>query len=437
MSALAWIDTAFRRLRARAEQYTTLPSYSNGSGVTASFLPTSFLEQCPCVTRSQLTTSACALLLFIILFASSLSQRPPPAYEYRGLPVLARHMNQSTCHGEFPDLYREAERAAQYWRHRGGITRAALDAADAQAHARVLIKDNQVYLTNYRGGINSRTLAALASLNEAVLTAVEELPAVEFVIQTDDSAPIAGAAPRWVFARTDEEDELALWLMPDFGHYAWPEPGVGSMAEVQAKASAFEAAQTWSSKIPKLFWRGALVNPLRDELIRLSDENRGSWGDAKALDWGRLEGELRSPAQHCAYKYLAHAEGFAYSGRLKYILQCRSVVVMHKLRYTQHFHHLLNYTGPQQNAVLVEGPGWQGLELVMRDLMEHDDHTRHLAQHSFEYWHKWLSPPSIDCYWRQLFWEWSALQRFTPELTDEFVPYASFDLMRATKWDIH
>lgn len=32
--------------------------------------------------------------------------------------------------------------------------------------------------------------------------------------------------------------------------------------------------------------------------------------------------------QHCQYKFLGHVEGWAYSGRLKYLQQCRSVVVV-------------------------------------------------------------------------------------------------------------
>lgn len=88
-------------------------------------------------------------------------------------------------------------------------------------------------------------------------------------------------------------------------------------------------------------------------------------GDVESINWGELKDDLRTPAEHCQYKYLAQVEGFAYSGRLKsvpchkpeslswgiapgsppiltcrYLLQCRSVTVAHPMTFTQHFHPL-------------------------------------------------------------------------------------------------
>lgn len=65
--------------------------------------------------------------------------------------------------------------------------------------------------------------------------------------------------------------------------------------------------------------------------IDIQDLLRGSenqpWSDVKALDWDAVNsddeerkakaGDLKSPAEHCEYGFLAHVEGWAYSGRLK------------------------------------------------------------------------------------------------------------------------
>lgn len=49
------------------------------------------------------------------------------------------------------------------------------------------------------------------------------------------------------------------WLVPEFGFWSWPEPGVGSYTGYRQKANAVEAKiGGWSGKIQKLFWRGAL-----------------------------------------------------------------------------------------------------------------------------------------------------------------------------------
>lgn len=42
-----------------------------------------------------------------------------------------------------------------------------------------------------------------------------------------------------------------------------PEPGVGAMTEVRDKTLAYEDRLTWRDKLPKLFWKGALLVDLR------------------------------------------------------------------------------------------------------------------------------------------------------------------------------
>lgn len=79
------------------------------------------------------------------------------------------------------------------------------------------------------------------------------------MIQTGDTGIIVGTP--WVLGRESAEDSLVL--MPDYGFFSWPEPGVGSFLEVRDKTYQFETRQTWSDKIPELFWRGALMIPLR------------------------------------------------------------------------------------------------------------------------------------------------------------------------------
>lgn len=187
-----------------------------------------------------------------------------------------------------------------------------------------------------------------------MITSPEPLPNVEFVIKTKDrSAADDEGLPLWVLDRTEQQQDL--WLMPDYGFYSWPEPGVGGIAEVRDKCGEWEARQRWKDKIPKLFWRGAILNKLRavrwclvsarqfqadapyvhppQDLLEIVEGYE--WNDVAAIVWQRLDGMLKTPEEHCAYKYLAHAEGVAYSGRLKYIQMCRSVIVAHELQFIQ------------------------------------------------------------------------------------------------------
>jgi hypothetical protein len=59
------------------------------------------------------------------------------------------------------------------------------------------------------------------------------------------------------------------------------------------------------------------------------------WSDIQPIVWQNLNGGLKTPEDHCNYKFLVHTEGYAYSGRLKYLQMCRSVVVGHEMQYIQ------------------------------------------------------------------------------------------------------
>lgn len=51
---------------------------------------------------------------------------------------------------------------------------------------------------------------------------------------------------------------------------------MGSFLEVQDKTKLYEAGLTWKQKIPKLFWRGAMMVDIRKEF----------WEVAKDYAWG-------------------------------------------------------------------------------------------------------------------------------------------------------
>ncbi|KAK4057692.1 hypothetical protein OIO90_001340 [Microbotryomycetes sp. JL221] len=269
---------------------------------------------------------------------------------------LDRHLTDDQCDDVFPGLYNEVDRAVKFWSEQGGVKLADLDAAEEKGQARAMIINNRLYVKSYSGEQQgTRTKATLASINEALITSREPIPDIEFVVMTGDTGLVAGAP--WVLGRKEEEE--ALTLMPDYGFFSWPEPAVNSFLEVQDNCLEYESHQRWKDKIPKLFWRGAMMVDIRKELYDVAKKFK--WGAVADIDWGdkdALMQTLLTPEQHCMYKYLGHVEGWAYSGRLKYLLQCRSVIVAHKMEYLQHFHHLFNddWNSPQQNmALLVVG----------------------------------------------------------------------------------
>ncbi|KAM0755468.1 hypothetical protein T439DRAFT_282816 [Meredithblackwellia eburnea MCA 4105] len=358
---------------------------------------------------------------------------------------MDRSLTQEQCDIVFPDLYKEADRSRDYWRKRGGVTLDLLTKAEEKGQARVMIHNNrnggltsmytQLYIKSYSDfQQGTRTRATLAAINEALVTALEPLPDIEFVIQSGDNGVVAGAP--WALGR--KADEKAITLIPDYGFFSWPEPGVGSFVEVQDKTLLYETNLTWAEKTPKLFWKGALMVNIRKEIVEIA--KKYDWGAVSGIDWGNRDqvlSELLTPEQHCQYKYLAHVEGWAYSGRLKYLQQCRSVVVAHEMEYIQHFHHLFNsdWKSPDQNMVISPGRNFDQLPSVMDRLIKDDARAEQIAENSFKFYRHWLSIASVNCYWRRLFQRWAEVQNYTPEVHRGETSYNSFILMGKVHWD--
>lgn len=289
----------------------------------------------------------------------------------------------------------------------------------------------QLYIIEANVEDNTRGLATLHALQRALLTAPGLLPDIEMVLRVND---FVAASTAWSYTR--KEDDGDVFLMPDFGYYAWPEPKVGSYGELRRNIDFAERATPWEHKDARLVWRGAPLVPVRHALVA---HTRGrTWADVKALDWhnhAALERDRLAMEDHCRYKFVAHTEGNSYSGRLKYLQNCRSVVVAHKLEWIQHHHHLLVASGPHQNFVEVERD-WSDLEAAMRHLLRDDAEARRIADNSVRMFReRYLTSAAEACYWRKLIVGWAAASDF--EVHPRGVPVESFFLLRTVDWEAH
>jgi hypothetical protein len=274
-----------------------------------------------------------------------------------------------------------------------------------------------------------------------MLTSPEPLPNIEFTFNVDDKL---SGHPQWVYARQSHNTEL--WLMPEFGFWAWPETKIGSYGEVQLKSRMTEQEWPWSRKIDKLLWRGAIMGlELRNKLVEISSGK--DWADVKSLDWHNedsMKNDLKSMDEHCQYKFLAHTEGNSYSARLKYLRNCRSVIVAHKLEWMEFFHPLMKKDGPEQNYVEVDR-NFNNLEKKMKELVEKKGEVEAIADRSVKVFReRYLTPAAETCYWRKLIWGWREVMGFEVEFFNitgwgekkwRGVPVESFMLERRLEWD--
>lgn len=110
---------------------------------------------------------------------------------------------------------------------------------------------------------------------------------------------------------------------------------------------------------------------------------------------------------HCRWKFHGFPEGNTYSGRLRYLQNCRVVIVTHPPRWIQHWTHLYNadQNSPDQNIVYVDPPGpdtpsvtvhnehgeefrdatWYNLPRTMDYLLKNDDRAKLIADNQWDF----------------------------------------------------
>jgi len=401
---------------------------------------------------------------------SHLTSSPPePSWEWDYQRDRRNYgLSEAQCGAAFPLLYREVDRAVTYRRRVGNVTLEDLDVGwRGDGIVRALIHNNELYIIDPHGvwdhNHRPRAIATLHSLYRALSASNEPLPTIEFTLTVHDSALIDTDSKHttWSYSRLKHQE--SLWLMPDFGFFAWPDVGLRSYSELQAILEAEE--DDFADKVPKIVWRGSLDvgsghdggHVAREGLLHFS---RGQgWSDIQTLDWGNksdIDDKLLSMEDHCGYMFTAQTEGNTYSGRLKYLLNCQSVALIHQLKWIEHYHHLLVADGPEQNHVSTKRD-FSDLPRQMKKLLRPSNLAQtmgiaHNARRTFR--ERYLAPAAEACYWRALIRGWASVQGFEPEVfvheewEDDWrggkrrekkfrgAPFESFAIMEEVEWEL-
>jgi hypothetical protein len=173
-----------------------------------------------------------------------------------------------------------------------------------------MVRDNQLYIIDATAVTDrnhrSRSIATLNSLNRAITAHPGFLPDVESTITDHDSALIDPDGNHTTLAYARLAKQETLWLMPDFGFWAWPSVGMNSYSELQSILD--EDEDNFLDKILKLVWRGALGiagKDMREALLKHS-EGRG-WSDVRTITWKNetsIKENLISMEDHCGYMFV-------------------------------------------------------------------------------------------------------------------------------------
>ncbi|GAA94186.1 uncharacterized protein L969DRAFT_72770 [Mixia osmundae IAM 14324] len=336
-------------------------------------------------------------------------------------------MSRQACQLQFPLLYSEIQLAREHFA-REPITDAAVQASYAAisgGKARVHVQGHSFAISGFHAGWRQRMYSLLASLHEAVSNAPDDepLPAIAMTLHANDNGAAGVAWP----VVLPVQDRGKAFLAPDFGFHSWHgDVDHGLWTSFRSSAKQIDDGLTWRAKIPKLFWRGDDFTPARKQLV---EQARGrEWSDVESLLWAEpSRNKAISMPDHCRYAFLAQTEGASYSGRLKYILNCRSVVISHPLHYQQHFHSLLNATqGPEQNIVILPH-SFDDLSVTMQTLLADSSRAEAIAnQSALVFRDQYLTPAATACYWREALRVYATVQAATPRRSWLSVDYATF-----------
>ncbi|KAK8009921.1 hypothetical protein PG990_008886 [Apiospora arundinis] len=367
-------------------------------------------------------------------------------------------LSDEQCDAAFPGLFAEIYRARDHLlKHNKTIGREDVHlyhdeewAGRPHYELHVLLYEGELYILHQNDGVwphHYRAVAGLASLYRA-LTAMPDprraLPNVEFVLNADDyyarpdEPGFADERPRFSWNR--HVDDPWTWVMPDFGGWMFSDDGVQSYAQFCADVALVEheyiaagegqpgGGGGWDDKIPKLAWRGSmgLGESLRHALVDAAAGH--DWSDVSPMEIladQNIRKNVMDMADFCRYKeptyapggkqYLAHTEGLSWSGRLRYLMNCESVPLIHEREWVAHFYPLLVASGPRQNYVAVKRD-WSDLAVRMRELESDPARGRRIAREvAATFRDRYLTPAAEACYWRRLVAVYASVLGFEPE----------------------
>ncbi|PLB33876.1 glycosyl transferase family 90-domain-containing protein [Aspergillus candidus] len=323
-------------------------------------------------------------------------------------------LNKDQCSHSFPGLFQDVYRGGEYWKQRGGVSYADLEATPLEkGMARAIIHNGELYVVAVRTMSEDhrrKIVATLSAMYRALAASPDRstTPNIEFIFSVEDRVDDVDANdhPVWVFSRKASEE--SVWLIPDFGFWSWGHLSndIGPYTQAIDKIQTTEAERSFLDKEKKLVWRGKLsfAPKLRRALLDIARNQ--VWGDVKEVDWSRKANFLPME-EHCRYMFIAHVEGRAYSASLKYRQACRSVIVAHKLQYIEHHHYLLVPSGPHQNYVEVERD-FSDLPKAMDHLLQNPEKAQEIADNNVKtFRERYLTQAAEACYWRALWDGWA------------------------------
>lgn len=263
-----------------------------------------------------------------------------------------------------------------------------------------------------------------------------DIPNAEFAIGVGDKP---SAKHQWGLTY-DLHSEPDVWLISDHGWFTWPVPLIGEYTQVRKEIAIKEP--TWEHKTPQVLWRGVVdLSDIRRKLVNAAEGKE--WNNVQGMGWAghggaeggdeKSKGVAMKMSDHCRFQYLAYTEGrrlrflinyvqtnknagASYSGRFKYLHNCNSVIITHRLKWAEWHGALMKFHGPDQNMVQVKRD-FSDLEEKMEFLIANPDKAKRIADNNVRTFRdRYMTPAAQACYARRMIKSWASVQAYKPML---------------------
>ncbi|KAJ4773698.1 O-glucosyltransferase rumi-like protein (DUF821) [Rhynchospora pubera] len=260
-------------------------------------------------------------------------------------PLPSASQNTKAKHNSFaspscPDFFRYIHEDLKPWKSTG-ITKEMVDSARQFAHFRLVIINGKAYHEQYKKCFQTRDLFTIWGILQLLNRYPSRVPDLELMFNCEDPPMIkksnynSSAPPLFHYCK----DESALdILFPDWTFWGWPEVNIKPWDLLLDELKNTTESLEWKDKIPYAFWKG---NPsgigAREDLMRCNLSSEHEW-NARLFrqDWRRetANGFTDSNlAKQCNYRYKIYIDGMSWSVSEKYILACKSPMLLVTTRY--------------------------------------------------------------------------------------------------------
>jgi hypothetical protein len=250
----------------------------------------------------------------------------------------------ATC----PDYFRWIHEDLRPW-EKTGITREALERANATAIFRLAIINGRIYVEKFREAFQTRDVFTIWGFVQLLRRYPGKIPDLELMFDCVDW-PVVKAAE---FAGVDQppppplfrycaNDETLDIVFPDWSYWGWAEVNIKPWESLLKELREGNQRTKWIDREPYAYWKGnPTVAETRLDLMKCNLSEVYDWkARLYKQDWVKesKEGYKQSDlASQCHHRYKIYIEGSAWSVSEKYILACDSVTLMVKPHYYDFF----------------------------------------------------------------------------------------------------